>query len=270
MAKIECFSPNNIEQIARILQGCMSHAELNMYFESNNLDSMCGQSSSAKWSRINATFLNEQNKHQCSNHLCKFIHHLLEPVRFCGRPDDFRDLRDQLNEVLAYNGMQVGEDGKLRPVKAAKTQSDAMERVGRLKAALQHRGVHADVLKFCREELIQQNYFHAVLEATKSVADKIRSRTGLTGDGYEIVDQAFNVKTPMLAINSLRTDTERSEHTGFATLLKGTFGTFRNPHAHAPKISWPISEEDALDLLTLVSYLHRRLDKAVLVPRLTS
>lgn len=45
------------------------------------------------------------------------------------------------------------------------------------------------------------------------------------------------------------------------------FGTFRNVTGHAPKITWPISEQDALDLLTLVSYLHRRLDDAAQVPR---
>ena len=33
-------------------------------------------------------------------------------------------------------------------------------------------------------------------------------------------------------------------------LLKGMFGTFRNVTAHAPKIAWPIDEQDALDLLT--------------------
>ena len=32
-------------------------------------------------------------------------------------------------------------------------------------AALTTRGVHSDVLRFCREELLADNYFHAVLEA---------------------------------------------------------------------------------------------------------
>jgi len=34
---------------------------------------------------------------------------------------------------------------------------------------------------------------------------------------------------------------ERSEQTGLATLLKGLFGTFRNPTAHAPKVVWATS-----------------------------
>jgi hypothetical protein len=43
-------------------------------------------------------------------------------------------------------------------------------------------------------------------------------------------------------------------------LMKGMFGTFRNPTAHAPKVLWATSRTDALDMLTLASMLHRRLD----------
>lgn len=37
---------------------------------------------------------------------------------------------------------------------------------------------------------------------------------------------------------------------------------FRNPTAHEVKIKWDLSEDDALDIMSLVSYCHRRLDKA--------
>ena len=46
-------------------------------------------------------------------------------------------------------------------------------------------------------------------------------------------------------------------------LFIGMFGTFRNVTAHGPKITWNITEQDALDLLTLISLLHRRLDATV-------
>jgi len=172
--------------------------------------------------------------------------------------------------VLAFCGLQIGEDGKLRQVSSARTLSEAEAMADRLRSELRRREVHPDVLQFCRAELLDTNppnYFHAVLEATKSVAQKIRDRTGLTGDGAEIVDPAFNISSPLLAINSLGTETEQSEQKGFANLLRGIFGTFRNVTGHAPKIMWPIGQQDALDLLTMVSYLHRRLDAAVKVPR---
>ena len=44
--------------------------------------------------------------------------------------------------------------------------------------------------------------------------------------------------------------------------MKGLFSTFRNPAAHAPRVAWATSRSDALDMLTLASMLHRRLDQA--------
>jgi uncharacterized protein Ymh len=61
--------------------------------------------------------------------------------------------------------------------------TEAQERANALKAKLRQRNVHPDVLVICRAELLQKNYFHAVFEATKSVADKIRTKPGLTSDG---------------------------------------------------------------------------------------
>jgi uncharacterized protein (TIGR02391 family) len=91
------------------------------------------------------------------------------------------------------------------------------------------------VLRFCREELVFDNYFHAVLEAAKSVADKLRNRTGFTDDGAVLVDRALAGDAPIIAINALETDSEKSEQRGFANLIKGIFGMFRNTTAHAPK-----------------------------------
>ena len=68
---------------------------------------------------------------------------------------------------------------------------------------------------------------------------------------------------PRLAFNRLDTESERSEHTGLMNLIKGVFGAFRNTTAHAPKIHWAVSEQDALDILTTLSLVHRRLDAAI-------
>jgi uncharacterized protein (TIGR02391 family) len=113
---------------------------------------------------------------------------------------------------------------------------------------------------------VHGNYFHAVLEAAKSVAQKIRDQSGLLSDGAELVDEAFGIgkrQYPVLAFNALATESERSEHTGLMNLMKGFFGTFRNPTAHAPRIVWKITEQDALDMMTLASLLHRRLEHVV-------
>src|ERR1700730_8279618 len=129
------------------------------------------------------------------------------------------------------------------------------------------RGVHPDVLRFCREELLADNYFHAELEAVKSVADQLRARTGLTVDGASLVDRTLTGDPPMLAINSLKTESEKGEQRGFANLLRGTFGMFRNTTAHEARIHWPMAKDDAEDLFSLVSLIHRHLDAANMPPR---
>ncbi|NDG39239.1 MAG: TIGR02391 family protein [Betaproteobacteria bacterium] len=66
--------------------------------------------------------------------------------------------------------------------------------------------------------------------------------------------------SPLLAINALASDSQRSEQSGFANLIKGTFGMFRNPSAHKARILWAMREEDVTDLLSQASLIHRRLD----------
>ncbi len=38
---------------------------------------------------------------------------------------------------------------------------------------------------------------------------------------------------------------------------------FRNPEAHEPEQYWIIEKDEALDIMTMISYVHKRLDKAI-------
>ncbi len=268
MAQISKLSENHLEAICGIIgetSGGLTGSEIGRLLD------RCGIADPfpgiTKRRRLLEALRARQEKDGCANNVLAFIQTALEPSRFIGRPDEFERFRGGLNKALAFCGLQLGEDGKLKTVTQARTLTEADERAGRLRSELVRRKVHTDVLQFCRAELLQENYFHAVFEATKSVAQKIRDKTGLTGDGADLVDPTFGLKTPLLAINTLRTETEQSEQKGFANLLKGMFGTFRNVTGHAPKMTWPITEQDALDLLSLVSYLHRRLDTAAQIPK---
>lgn len=207
----------------------------------------------------------KQQSDRCSNGVLNFVCRVMDPVRHVGNREQYESKRAEVNTVLSFSGLELHEDGKLRRRSAAATLGQAEAAASALRRALVERRVHGDVLAFCRAELVADNYFHAVFEATKSVAQKLRDKTGLGSDGAVLVDEAFGLGggVPRLAFNSLRTDSERSEHTGLMNLIKGLFGAFRNTTAHAPKIHWAVSEQDALDILTTLSLIHRRLDNAV-------
>lgn len=215
-----------------------------------------------KWKRLFNALVTIQNEKSIGNFAIMVMTRAMAPVRFTQSPGLFESQRERMNTVLAFSGMSLGADGKLRRVDRAATLGDALARANRLRATLASRNVHPDVLFFCTAELLQENYFHAVFEAMKSIAAKIRQKSGLTSDGAALVTSAFALGKPILAINALATETDQGEQRGFMNLLIGLFGTIRNPAAHNPKIEWPMSEQDALDILTMASLIHRKLDRA--------
>jgi uncharacterized protein (TIGR02391 family) len=217
--------------------------------------------------RVFNALATDQNKRGNRTGILAFIRHSMKPERFIRSPERFEPLRTRLNQALLFAGLAVRESGELAKADPVRTLNDARRRAQDLRADLTRRGVHADVLKFCQEELLADDYFHAVLEAVKSVADKLRTRTGLRDDGVTLVERALGGKPPMIAINSLTTESEESEQRGFVNLVRGTFGMFRNPTAHAPRIHWPMTKDDAEDLLSLVSLIHRRIDAGHMPPR---
>jgi uncharacterized protein (TIGR02391 family) len=213
-----------------------------------------------KWKRLFNALVAAQNKYQVGNHLIMFINRALNPVSYARNKEAFEWRRSELNVVLAFTGFGVREDGKVIRTAKETTITGARARANALWAKLEDRGAHKKVFEYCRAELLDENYFHAVLEAVKGVAERIRELSGLTTDGADLFNQAFSTKKPVLAVNALSTDTEISEQKGFTSMLVGLFGAVRNPTAHAPKVRWPMAEQDALDIFSLVSFIHRKLD----------
>lgn len=212
--------------------------------------------------RIYNAFVDSQNTKRNRTHVLEFIRQAMKPGRYSRDPERYEPMRALLNQALAFAGLVVDQAGSLSTTGTAQTLPEAKRRAQELRADLEGRGLHPDVLRFCRAELLVDNYFHAVQEAVKSVADKMRTRTGLTDDGATLVDRVLAGDSPLLVINPRNTVSERSEQNGFANLIRGTFGMFRNPTAHEARIAWEMSKEDAEDLLTIASLIHRRLDNA--------
>ena len=266
MAIIKSLDLGSLESICKTLgetNNGLSGTEITKYLAECNIKDL--QLNSTKWKRLYDALYSKQTEDRCSNNVLAFIKYVMRPSRHIHRKEWFENIRTELNYVLSFEGFELNESGELKQADKVQTFDEAEARAQNLRKTLLDRKIHPDVLAFCRAELLVDNYFHAVFEATKSIAEKIRIKTKLTSDGSELVDQAFAYKNkvPYLALNSLATPSHQSEQNGFMHLLKGIFGTFRNTTAHAPKITWNIDEQDALDILSTVSLIHRKLDKVV-------
>lgn len=255
------------EEVCRELGETASGSQITRLMAQANLRDDSGEST--KWKRLYHSISAHQQRHHDGRAMVAAVHAFMDPGGWVSRPAEFETHRSALNVSLALAGLQLGADGRVvRLAQPARTLDEAQERADTLGSELRGRGVHPDVLAFCQAELLHENYFHAVLEACKSVADKIRTRSGLNGDGNDLFDRAFTLKQnmPPLAFNRLQDVWEQSEHTGLATLIRGVFATYRNTTAHAPAVRWATERSEAMDMLTLVSMLHRRLDAAEVTP----
>jgi uncharacterized protein (TIGR02391 family) len=135
-------------------------------------------------------------------------------------------MRSEVNVPLAFAGFTVNEEGKVATMAKAATLSKARRRAMPLRAQLIDRGAHQRLLDYCVDEIDSDNYFHALLEASKSLADEIRRRTG------QLVDAVFESGqrgASLLALTAMTTSTEKSHHRGLADGLRGVFASLRNP-----------------------------------------
>ena len=243
-----------------MLGDCGTGSDITRILSICNIEDHSGEST--KWRRLYSIFLELQKTYNSPNHILTFIQSFLAPSRYYNRSETFEAILEGLNIVLAFSGIEYGKDGKFYNCKTAETIDEADKRVQVIRTKLKNRVIHPEVLKYCRKELMQDNFFHAVFEASKGLAQRIREMSGADGDGATLIDKVFSVEHPLLAFNSLQCETEKSEHKGFAALLKGSFAAVRNPLAHEPKLLWN-GEDDAADYLTLISLLHRKLDNCV-------
>ena len=219
-----------------------------------------------KRSRVATALLQQQQRDGASTAISRFLTEAMTPARYLRARDRFEQLRKALAEPLSLVGLEITAQGCLGPTTETATTLDDVARIaGRLRYELNRRGVHPEVIRYCDEELIRQSLYHAIFEATKGVSERLRRMSGLPGDNAALVDACFGAGGgPRIRINAYETESDWSEQKGFANLVKGIFGTFRNPAAHTTRASrlWNPTEADTLDLFSTLSFVHRCLDQA--------
>jgi len=256
------FTEDQVEAIAKALgdtEHGLSNTEIDSLLQQSRIQDEHGPGT--KWRRLRMNMWNQQLRDGHRTSILAFIRKTMKPARYIRNPEKFTIMKDNLNVALAFCGLEIDDAGELSKSNKIHTLSEAENRAKELREELTLRKVHADVLLFCKSEFLADDYFHATQEAVKSIFDKIRTLSGIDRDGSELIDACFCGKSPVLFINKYSTETERMEQRGFSSLLKGIYGTFRNPTAHEARIKWPMPKEDAEDILSIVSLVHRKLDR---------
>jgi uncharacterized protein (TIGR02391 family) len=128
------------------------------------------------------------------------------------------------------------------------------------------RGFHSEIVQHCRTLFGQGHFFHAVFEAAKVYHKAVREKSQSAKDGADLMLAVWGPDTGVLKVTACKSDTDKNVQDGIKFLSAGLMRAIRNPTAHEPALHWPITEPDAEDILSFISFLFRQLDKAVKHP----
>lgn len=257
---IDSFDQTTLRNLSNLISDMLSHKQITERFAS--LGFIEAENGTNKQDRIYYTFNDKQIQDKCANNVLSFVANLLNPKRYDDETNH-ENHRTKINEKLLYEGIEINERGEVKKVHKARTISEAKERSLKIKQKVHGIGIHAEIIPYCEEEWLKENYFHAILEITKSVAERLRQKSQYKTDGTILIDECFGLgkeKQPMLAFNKLQTPSDESEHKGFANLCKGFFSMYRNPKAHNPKILEQTQLTEMTEVIVIATILHKKID----------
>ncbi|MGF7230595.1 TIGR02391 family protein [Arachidicoccus sp.] len=125
------------------------------------------------------------------------------------------------------------------------------------------RNFHAEVNKHSQRLFVQENYFHAVFESAKAFNKDVKTKSLNEKDGQPLMLNVWASESGVLKVTPCQSQTDKDFQDGIKFISGGLMSAIRNPTAHEPAITWPINRQDCLDILSLISFLYRQLDKAV-------
>ena len=256
----------------------LSKRELIKFLELNNIEVLADGSSKSPYTYklglskkdwLYRCLVNEVQANNSFNVVFSFIKSVVNPALYTSfnKREQYQYLIEEINKILLFIGVSVDQTGLLIKVAKAQTLSEVDRRVNFSQKTLYERAIHSEVRKYCGADYSREDYFDAVFEAAKGLAERVRQITGLTTDGGKLFQTAFSTNDPYIFFNELKTENEKNEFIGLKELLEAIFHLARNPRAHTPKINWYTDEKQALDMLCLISVAHRYLDHCYRVPR---
>ena len=215
----------------------------------------------SKSKRIYKCFINEVHRTNNDLKIVSFIERALDPSRFADSKR-YDDVLNDINSVLLFMGCEINKSGKVKIVKKATTIDEVQERINALENQAKKRNVHLEVLKYCKREYLDKDYFHAQFEASKGLFQRIRDLTNQNVDGTKLINGVFSTDEPMLILPNLKLTerTDKDEFLGYKHLFEYVVNAVRNPEGHTPRILASEELGECLDNFVIISRCHRFLD----------
>ncbi|MEK5447093.1 TIGR02391 family protein [Paenibacillus sp. FSL R7-0331] len=119
--------------------------------------------------------------------------------------------------------------------------------------------IQQDTWETIHKNYENESYSSAILDSIHMLTETIRNKTGLEGDGSNLIGQAFGGDNPRIQLNKLQTESEKNVQKGIQDILRGLFTAIRNPRSH-DNHNDNKSEADAI--IAFIDYLLKVIEKS--------
>lgn len=111
--------------------------------------------------------------------------------------------------------------------------------------------LNLDLESIIKPKLDNDQFTDAIKDSFLYLTDLIRVTSGIEGgDGSILINKAFSAQQPLIKINDLSTETERSMQEGIRFLLSGMYSLYRNPRNH--DVHHRDSKEEAYRIIIMI------------------
>jgi uncharacterized protein (TIGR02391 family) len=175
-----------------------------------------------------------------------------------GQLDRVRELR----AVAEVAELQAARDRRRVAEKPPRIRTATEEAAPTPSAIFNARRFHQAIVKSSRKLFVDGHHTEAIHKAFQSVNNRVKSLSGIAGDGQALMGEAFAKRSPVLQMTGLTNDSQIDEHNGTRMMMMGAMAGLRNPRAHAEGRWEPDDDfESVVEALSFASLLHRFLDR---------
>ena len=121
--------------------------------------------------------------------------------------------------------------------------------------------IDVELWEVIKKNYESENYTGAILDAIFKLTDTIRNKTGLEGDGANLIGQAFGGDDPRIKLNKLQTDSEKDMQKGIQEILRGIYAGIRNPRSHDAMTDDKLSADA---IIVFINFLLKLIDQSKL------
>jgi len=256
MLEAESFKDAALEEIAKIIGDSYTGSEIFNFFSRTGHNLVLD--SSTKWKYVYSTLLEIKKNKYGYHDILNIIKIFCDPQAFISNPELHEKILVRINKVFHFYALEISNEGSLMK---RNTKRKTLEAISEDIKIFDVRKFHSQIVLHSRKPFIDGNYSNSVFESCKAYDKQVRVFSKIDDHGASLMGRAFSEKGP-IKINAQQTTTEKNEQEGIMQLSRGLMFAVRNPQGHEPALDWPISLEEALDLLSFLSYLFRKLENS--------